>query len=160
MTMIEAREVVRAAQGAKGSTLMVDQKLRWQSADSDAAQGAARRAGRDDRLDRLRVPASHHADDHGWGGGRRWRIPFLHDMAPHHVDLMRACTGLECRQVMAVGVAPPMELATRGLPGVDAISPSNRGWRRSLTATMVGARLGTPQDGIITVMGEQGMLRL
>jgi len=69
MTTTEAREVVRAARGAEGSTLMVDQNYRWRPQTQTLRKALRGRAGRDDRLDRLRVPAGHHADDHGWVAG-------------------------------------------------------------------------------------------
>ena len=158
MTMTEAREVVRAARGAKGSTLMVDQNYRWRPQTQ-----TLRKALRDGRVGTIasigyefRQAITRTTTD-GWR--EKMAHPFLHDMAPHHVDLMRACTGLECRQVMAVGVRPPWSWY-QGLPGVDAILSFEQGVSVAYTGTMVGRGLGTPQDGIITVMGEQGMLRL
>jgi len=85
--------------------------------------------------------------------------PFLHDMAPHHFDFLRACTGLECVQVMAAGARPAWNWY-QGLPGVDAILSFERGVSASYTGTMVARGLATPQDGIITVVGGGGTLRL
>jgi len=85
--------------------------------------------------------------------------PFLHDMAPHHFDLLRACTGLECQHVMAAGVRPPWSWY-KGVPGVDAVLAFEPGVSASYTGTMVARGLATPQDGIITAVGEGGTLRL
>jgi hypothetical protein len=46
--------------------------------------------------------------------------PYLHDVAVHHFDLLRACAALECAAVLARGTRPPWSWY-RGLPGVDAV---------------------------------------
>jgi predicted dehydrogenase len=158
MTMAEARNIVRAARQAKGSTVMVDQNYRWRP--QTQTLRAALRAGRVGRIASIvyefRQPIRRTTTD-GW---REQMVhPFLHDMAPHHFDLMRACTGLECRQVMAVGVRPSWNWY-KGLPGVDAILSFDQGLSVSYSGTMVARGLNTPQDGIVTVMGEKGALRL
>jgi predicted dehydrogenase len=80
-------------------------------------------------------------------------------MAPHHFDLLRACTGLECQKVMAAGVRPSWSWY-KGVPGVDALFTFERGVSACYTGSMVARGLATPQDGIITVVGEGGALRL
>jgi predicted dehydrogenase len=158
MTMAEAREVVRAARGAKGSIVMVDQNYRWRPQTQTLRQ--ALREGRIGKVASITYEfrqAITRTTTDGWR--EQMAHPFLHDMAPHHFDLMRACTGLDCQQVMAVGVRPSWNWY-KGLAGVDAILSFEQGISVSYTGTMVARGLGTPQDGIITAMGEQGMLRL
>jgi predicted dehydrogenase len=158
MTLAEAGEIIRAARRAKSSTVMVDQNYRWRPQTQTLRQ--ALREGRIGKLASIayefRQSITRTTTD-GWR--EQMAHPFLHDMAPHHFDLMRACTGLECLQVMAVGVRPPWNWY-KGLPGVDAILSFDQKLSVSYTGTMVARGLGTPQDGIITVMGEGGALRL
>jgi predicted dehydrogenase len=158
MTLAEAAEIVRASRRAKGSVLMVDQNYRWRPQTQ-----TLRKALRDGRTGKIgsithefRQSITRTTTD-GWR--EQMAHPFLHDMAVHHFDLLRACTGLECLQLVAVGVRPPWNWY-KGLPGVDAILTFGQGVSVSYTGTMVARGIGTPQDGIIAVMGEQGMLRL
>ena len=48
----------------------------------------------------------------------------------------------------------------RGVPAVDAILTFDLGMSVSYTGTMVARGFTTPQDGIITLVGEGGTLRL
>jgi predicted dehydrogenase len=158
MTMGESREVIRAARKAAGSVVMVDQNYRWRPQTQ-----TLRRAVGDGRIGRLasishifRQPILRTTTD-------AWREqmphPYLHDMAVHHFDLLRACTGLECREVVAAGVRPPWSWV-KGVPGVDAVLTFDQDVSVSYSGTMVARGLATPQDGIMTLMGEEGMLRL
>jgi predicted dehydrogenase len=158
MTMAEAADIVRAARCSPASVVMVDQNYRWRPQNR-----TLRQAVRDGRIGRVasvsyeyRQPITRTTTD-------AWREqmphPFLHDMAPHHFDLLRASTGLECQQVMAVGVRPAWSWY-KGVPSVDAILSFEQGVSASYTGSMVARGLATPQDGIITVVGEGGTLRL
>jgi predicted dehydrogenase len=158
MTMAEAGEIVRAARLAPASVVMVDQNYRWRPQTRTLRQGV-----RDGRIGAIgsigyeyRQPITRATTD-AWR--EKMPHPFLHDMAPHHFDLLRACTGLECEQVMARGVRPAWNWY-QGVPGVDAILSFERGVSASYTGSMVARGLATPQDGIITVVGERGTLRL
>jgi predicted dehydrogenase len=158
MTMAEAREIVRAARRVPAAVVMVDQNYRWRPETRTLRQ--AIRGGRIGAVGAIgheyRQPITRTTTD-------AWREqmphPFLHDMAPHHFDLLRACTGLECVQVMAAGARPAWNWY-QGLPGVDAILSFERGVSASYTGTMVARGLATPQNGIVTVVGEDGTLRL
>jgi predicted dehydrogenase len=158
MTMAEAAEIVQAARRTPASVVMVDQNYRWRP--QTRALRDAVRAGRIGRLGAVtyeyRQPITRTTTD-------AWREqmphPFLHDMAPHHFDLLRACTGLECERIMAAGTRPVWNWY-KGVPGVDAVLAFEQGVSASYTGTMVARGLATPQDGIITVVGEGGTLRL
>jgi predicted dehydrogenase len=158
MTMAEATEIVRAARRTPASVVMVDQNYRWRP--QTRALRDAVRAGRIGRVGAVsyeyRQPITRTTTD-------AWREqmphPFLHDMAPHHFDLLRACTGLECEHIMAVGVRPPWNWY-KGISGVDAVLVFDHGVSACYTGSMVARGLATPQDGIITVVGEGGTLRL
>ncbi len=158
MDMIEAGEVVRAARQAKGAIVMVDQNYRWRPQTQTLRQAVLE--GRIGRVlsagYEFRQPIVRTTTD-------AWREqmphPYLHDMAIHHFDLLRACTGQECAQVVAVGVRPTWSWY-QGVPGVDAILSFDQGMRVSYTGSMVARGFATPQDGIITLVGEGGTLRL
>jgi predicted dehydrogenase len=158
MTMGEAAEIVRAARRSPTSVVMVDQNYRWRPQTRTLRQAVC-----DGRIGKIgsigyeyRQPITRTTTD-AWR--ERMPHPFLHDMAPHHFDFLRACTGLECRQVIAVGVRPAWNWY-QGLPGVDAILTLEEGVSASYSGTMVARGLATPQDGIITVVGDGGTLRL
>lgn len=158
MTMAEAGEIVRAVRQAKGATLMVDQNYRWRPHNQ-----ALRRAVREGKIGQVVSVGYEFRQNIARGTTDAWRErmphPFLHDMAIHHFDLLRATTGLDCREVFAAGVRPAWSMYA-GVPGVDAIFTFEGGLRANYTGTMVARGLGTPQDGIITLMGEKGTLRL
>ncbi len=158
MTMAEAAEIVQAARRSPASVVMVDQNYRWRP-----QTRTLRQAVRDGRIGRIGSVGYEYRQAITRTTTDAWREqmphPFLHDMAPHHFDLLRACTGLECRQVMAVGVRPPWNWY-KGLPGVDAILAFEQGVSACYSGTMVARGWATPQDGIVTVIGENGALRL
>ena len=158
MTMAEAREIVRTARRSPRAVAMVDQNYRCR-----IQTRTLRQAVRDGRIGKLGSVSYEYRQPITRATTDAWREqmphPFLHDMAPHHFDLLRACTGLECQHVMAVGVRPPWNWY-KGVPGVDAIFTFEQGVSASYTGTMVARGLATPQDGIITMVGEQGTLRL
>jgi predicted dehydrogenase len=158
MDIAEAAEIVRAARRAPDTILMVDQNYRWRPhtaalrrAIREGAIGRAMSVGYEFRQAVVRTTTD------------AWREqmphPYLHDMAIHHFDLLRACIGRECSEVMAVGVRPSWSWY-RGLPGVDSLLAFDQGLSVSYTGTMVARGFTTPQDGIITVVGEGGTLRL
>jgi predicted dehydrogenase len=156
--MTEAAAIVRAARRAKGAIAMVDQNYRWRP--QTRALGKAVRDGRVGRAMSVgyefRQTITRTTTD-------AWREhmphPFLHDMVVHHFDLLRAITGQECAEVFARGVSPPWNWY-KGLPGVDAILTFDQGMSVSYTGSMVARGFTTPQDGIITLVGEGGTLRL
>ncbi len=158
MTMAEAAEIVRAARRTPASVVMVDQNYRWRP--HTRALRDAVRSGRFGKLGSLsyeyRQPITRTTTD-AWR--EKMPHPFLHDMAPHHFDLLRACTGLECERVMAAGARPPWSWY-KGVPGVDALLAFEQGVNACYTGTMTARGLATPQEGIITVVGEGGTLRL
>jgi predicted dehydrogenase len=158
MTMAEATEIIRAARRVPEAVVMVDQNYRWRP-QTQTLRGAIRegRIGQIVSVGYAFRQAITRTTTDAWR--EQMRHPFLHDMAPHHFDLLRACTGLECRLVTAVGVRPPWSWYA-GVPGVDAIFTFERSVSVSYSGTMAGRGLETPQEGIVTFMGEGGVLRL
>jgi len=158
MDMTEAGEIVRAARRAPGAVVMVDQNYRWRP-----HTRALRQAVRDGKIGRV-VSASHEfrqaitrTTTEAWR--EQMPHPYLHDMAVHHFDLLRACIGLDCTEVMALPVRPPWNWY-QGLPAVDVILTFPHGLIVTYTGSMVARGFTTPQDGIITLVGEGGTLRL
>lgn len=158
MDMTEAAAVVRAARRSGGAILMVDQNYRWRP-----HTRALRRAIREGRIGRVASATYEFRQGIVRPTTDGWREemphPYLHDIAIHHFDLLRACTGQECAEVAAAPVRPPWSWY-RGLPALDAILTFDQGVSVSYTGTMVARGFTTPQDGIITVVGEGGTLRL
>jgi predicted dehydrogenase len=158
MTLREARDVVLAARRAAGAVCMVDQNYRWRPQTQ-----ALRRAVRDGAIGAVGAVSCEFRQSITRTTTDAWREemphPYLLDMAVHHFDLLRACTGLECVSAVARGVRPPWSWY-RGLPGVDALFAFAEGVGVSYTGSMVARGLATPQDGIITMVGERGALRL
>jgi predicted dehydrogenase len=158
MDMTEAAEIVRAARKAKGAIVMVDQNYRWRP-----QTRALRRAIREERVGRAASIGYEFRQAITRTTTDAWREqmphPYLHDMAVHHLDLLRACTGQECTELAAFPVRPTWSWY-RGLPAVDAILTFDQGLTVCYTGTMVARGFITPQEGIITVVGEGGTLRL
>jgi predicted dehydrogenase len=158
MNMAEAAEIVQAARRSPASVVMVDQNYRWRP-----QTRTLRQAVRDGRIGTIGSLGYEYRQAITRTTTDAWREqmphPFLHDMAPHHFDLLRACTGLECRQITAVGVRPAWNWY-KGLPGADAILAFDGGVSASYSGNMVARGWTTPQDGLISVVGEGGTLRL
>jgi predicted dehydrogenase len=158
MDMVEAAAIVQAARRAEGSILMVDQNYRWRPQTM-----ALRRAAREGKVGRVESASFEFRQAIGRPTTDAWREqmphPYLHDMAVHHFDLLRACTGQECTELVAWGGRPAWS-GYRGLPAVDAILAFGQGLSVGYTGSMVARGFFTPQDGIITLVGEGGTLRL
>ena len=158
MDMVEAAEIVGAARRAPKCVVMVDQNYRWRP-----ETRALRRAAREGRIGRVVSGGFEFRQAITRGTTEAWREqmphPYLHDMIVHHFDLLRAATGQECSEVVAWGVRPPWNWY-QGLPGVDALLSFEQGMQVAYTGTMVARGYATPQNGVITLVGEGGTLRL
>ena len=158
MDMAEAADIVRAARRAPGVVLMVDQNYRWRPHTQ-----ALQRAVRQGKIGRVVSAGIEFRQAITRTTTDAWREqmahPYLHDMIVHHLDLLRATTGQECVELIAWGVRPPWSWY-RGLPGVDVLLAFDGGMQASYAGMMVAQGYTTPQDGIITLIGEGGTLRL
>lgn len=158
MDMAEAAAIVRAARHAGSALVMVDQNYRWRPQTQ-----TLRRAVREGKIGRVRSIGYEFRQAITRTTTDAWREhmphPYLHDMVVHHFDLLRAITAQECTEVFARGLRPPWTWY-EGLPGVDAILTLEQGIGVSYTGTMVARGFTTPQEGIITLVGEGGTLRL
>jgi predicted dehydrogenase len=157
MSMTEGAEVLRAARRAPEKIVMVDQNYRWRPQNRTLRRVVRERLGRVATLTyEFRQPITRTTTD-------AWREqmphPSLHDMAVHHFDLMRLWLGLECRELVAVGTRPAWSWY-QGLPAVDVILSFEQGVTASYTGSMVAKGFATPQDGLVTIVGENGTARL
>jgi predicted dehydrogenase len=154
----EAGAIVTAARRARGIVVMVSQNYRWQAHALTLRRSIA--GGRIGRLTSARYESRESVQRRT---REAWREqmphPFLHDTAIHHFDILRAWTGQECVEVMAVAVPSPWSWYW-GLPTVEAILTFDQGLIVNYTGTMVARGLVTPKYGLATVVGEDGTLRL
>jgi len=158
MDMAEAAEIVRAARRAPRCVVMVDQNYRWRP-----ETRALRRAVREGRIGQVLSGTFEFRQAITRGTTDAWREqmphPYLHDMIVHHFDMLRATTGQECAELVAWGLRPPWSWY-QGLPGVDGLLSFEGGMQVAYTGTMVARGFATPQNGIVTLVGETGTLRL
>jgi predicted dehydrogenase len=89
----------------------------------------------------------------------RMAEPFLLDFAIHHFDLIRYLTGDEARRVIGGSFRPPWSWFD-GNAAAAAILTMRGGAVVHFGGTMVSQSLETPQEGLITVIGEKGTLHL
>ena len=137
---------------------MVDQNYRWRPQTQTLRRAIKEgRIGKIASLSYIFRQSIQRTTRDGWR--EQMAHPYLNDMSVHHFDLLRASTGLECLKVVANGVRPPWTWV-KGVPAVDAMMMFEQDVSVTYSGTMVARGLLTPQDGIITVIGEKGMLQL
>ena len=85
--------------------------------------------------------------------------PFLLDFAIHHFDLMRYLTGDEVTRVIGLSFRPSWSWFENN-SAAAAILTMRGGAVVDYGGTMVSLGLETPQEGLITVIGEKGTLHL
>jgi predicted dehydrogenase len=94
-------------------------------------------------------------------GGWREQMaePLLLDFAIHHFDLMRYLLGDEPRRVVGRSFRPSWSWFEGNSAGA-AIVEMQGGTVIDYGATMVSTGLETPQEGLITIIGDRGTLHL
>jgi predicted dehydrogenase len=158
MTMKEGRAIVAAAQDHPGRVVMVNQNFRWRPHTLALRQaigsGQIGRPGHmflecRQQIRRKTVDA--------------WREqmpePFLLDYAIHHFDLMRYLTAEEPKVAVGVSFQPSWSWFS-GNAAAAAIVTMESGLVVNYGGTMVSQGLETPQEGVITVIGNKGTLHL
>lgn len=85
--------------------------------------------------------------------------PFLLDYAIHHFDLMRYLTGDEATRAMGLSFRPSWSWF-KDNAAAAAIVTMRSGTVVDYGGTIVSQGLETPQDGLISVIGEKGTLHL
>ncbi len=89
----------------------------------------------------------------------RMAEPYLLDFAIHHFDLLRYITRDEVTRVIGVSFRPSWSWFEGG-SAAAAILTMKSGAVVNYDGTMVSLGLETPQEGLITVIGEKGTLHL
>ncbi len=158
MTMDEGRAIFQAARDHPDRVVMVSQNFRWRPHTLTLRKAIGNgRIGRPghimfecrQQIRRKTVDA--------------WREqmpdPFLLDYAIHHFDLMRYLTGEEPREAVGVSFQPTWSWF-EGNAAAAAIVTMESGLVVNYGGTMVSHGLETPQEGLITVIGERGTLHL
>jgi predicted dehydrogenase len=157
-TADEARVIVKAAAARPDRVVMVSQNFRWRphtrTLRRALAEGLVGRPGHlmlecRQQIRRTTVDA--------------WREqmadPFLLDFAIHHLDLIRYLTGEEAREVVGTSFRPPWSWFA-GDAAAAAVITMASGLVVDYGGTMVAPGGETPQEGLITVLGERGALHL
>jgi predicted dehydrogenase len=93
----------------------------------------------------------------GWR--ERMAEPYLLDFAIHHFDLIRCVLGDEPVSVVGRSFRPGWSWFD-GNSAAAALIRMRRGTEVGYTGTMVSSGFETPQEGVITIVGEKGSLRL
>ncbi len=156
--MAGAQAVYEAARKQPERVVMVNQNFRWrphvQSLRRGIREGLAGRVGHlmlacRQQIRRTTVDA--------------WREnmpePFLLDFAIHHFDLIRYLTGEEATWVVGRSFRPSWSWLD-GNTAAAAILTLGSGAVVDFGGTMVAQGAETPQEGLITVIGDTGALRL
>jgi predicted dehydrogenase len=156
--MSGARAVFEETQKHPDRVVMVDQNFRWrphiQSLRLGIREGLIGRVGHimfecQQQIRRKTVDA--------------WREnmpePFLLDFAIHHFDLIGYLTGDEVARVIGLSFRPSWSWF-EGNSAATAILTQQGGAIVDYGGTMVSLGSETPQEGLITVIGEKGSLHL
>lgn len=158
MNLDEARSIVAAQAAHPDQVVMVTQNFRWRP--HTIAMRKAVQGGVIGRLAHVAL-ACRQAIKRGTTDSWREKMadPYLGDFAIHHFDLLRYVTGLEFEEVFATSFRPPGSWLD-GHGAAAALMKMTGGVVASYHGTMVAPGSVTPQEGLINVIGESGMLQL
>lgn len=153
-----ARSVFEEAQRHPGRVVMVNQNFRWrphiQAFRKAVREGLAGPPGHILCECRQQI---HRKTVDAWR--EKMPEPYLLDFAIHHFDLLRFLTGDEPVRLTGMSFRPPWSWFESS-PAAAAILTLRSGAVVSYGGTMVSRGLETPQEGLITVIGEKGTLHL
>jgi predicted dehydrogenase len=156
--MAGVRAVCEGMREHPGQVIMVNQNFRWRPHVQALRQGIR---------ERLVGPIGHIMFECRQQIRRKtvgaWREkmaePYLLDFAIHHFDLMRYLTGDEVTRVVGSSFRPSWSWF-EGNSAAAAILTTRGGIVVDYGGTMVSQGLETPQEGLITAIGEKGTLHL
>lgn len=158
LDMASAQAVYEESRRHPDSTLMVNQNFRWRP--HVQALRKAIQEGMIGRVGHLMVECRQQLRRTTVGGWReRMPDPYLLDFAIHHFDMMRYTTEDEPAQVIAKSFRPSWSWL-EGNPAAVAIVTMRNGAVVDYGGTMVSLGLETPQEGLVTVIGEKGTLHM
>jgi predicted dehydrogenase len=158
LEMAGARAVYEEAGRHPNQIAMVDQNFRWRP-----HVQALRKAVQDGlvgRIGHLMIECRQQIRRTTVGGWReKMPDPYLLDFAIHHFDMMRYVTGDEAVRVIGQSFRPSWSWL-EGNPAAGAIVTMRNGAVVDYGGTMVSLGLETPQEGLVTVIGEKGTLHM
>lgn len=158
MTMAEGRAVLEASRARPDRVVMVNQNFRWRP--HTLALARAVRDGTIGRPAHVTLECRQQIRRTTVDGWREQMVePYLLDFAVHHFDLLRAVTGDEPREVVATSFRPGWSWFA-GNSAAAAIVTMASGCVVGYGGTMVAQGFETPQEGLLTVIGERGTLHL
>lgn len=158
MTMAEARAILAAVGRRPDRVVMVNQNFRWRP--HTTALSRAVRDGLIGRPGHVMVECRQQIRRTTVDAWREQMAePYLLDFAIHHFDLLRYVTGDEPREVVATSFRPAWSWFA-GNSAAAAIVTMESGLVVDYGGTMVSQGLETPQEGLVTVIGERGTLHL
>ena len=153
-----ARAAYEETQKHPGRVVMLNQNYRWRPHTQ-----TLRKAIREERVGRIghilyecRQQVRRKTVD-AWR--EKMPEPYLLDFAIHHFDLMRFLTGDEPTRLIGMSFRPSWSWFENN-PAAAAILTLRSGAVADYGGTMVSLGLETPQEGLITVIGEKGTLHL
>lgn len=158
MDLPGAKAVFEEALKHPGSAVMVNQNFRWrphiQTLRKAIREGHIGRIGH--ILYECRQQIRRKTAD-GWR--EKMPDPYLLDFAIHHFDLLRYLTGDEPARLMGMSFRPGWSWFA-GDTAAAAIITLQSGAVADYGGTMVSQGWDTPQEGLITLIGEKGTLHL
>jgi len=156
--MAGARAVYEETLKHPDQMVMVDQNYRWRPHIQSLRQGI--REGLVGRIGHIMFECRQQIRRKTVGGWReKMPEPFLLDFAIHHFDLMRYLTCNEVTRVMGLSFRPSWSWFENN-SAAAAILTMRGGAVVDYGGTMVSMGSETPQEGLITVIGEKGTLHL
>ncbi len=153
-----ARTVYEEARRHSDLAVMVNQNYRWRPHIQALRRGI--RGGLIGRIGHLMFEVRQQIRRTTVDGWREKMLdPFLLDFAIHHFDLIRYLTGDEATRVTGQSFRPAWSWFD-GNSAASAIISMRNGTVVDYGGTMVSLGAETPQEGLITVIGENGTLHL
>jgi predicted dehydrogenase len=153
-----ARAVFEEARRHPDQVVMVDQNYRWRPHIQSLLRGI--REGLVGHIGHIMFECRQQIRRRTVGAWReKMPEPFLLDFAIHHFDLIRYLTGDEVTQVIGLSFRPSWSWFENN-SAAAAILTMRGGAVVDYGGTMVSMGLETPQEGLITVIGEKGTLHL
>jgi predicted dehydrogenase len=158
LDMASAQVVYEEAGRHPGLTVMVNQNFRWRPHVQTLRK--AIQDGLIGRVGHIMIECRQQLRRTTVGGWReKMPDPYLLDFAIHHFDMMRYVTGDEPVRVIGQSFRPSWSWL-EGNPAAVAIVTMRNGAVVDYGGTMVSLGLETPQEGLVTVIGDKGTLHV
>ena len=150
--------IVDAARRCPDRVVMVNQNFRWRPHVQSLRRAV--QAGAIGHIAQVMIECRQQIRRTTIDGWRERMIePYLLDFAIHHFDLIRYVLGDEPASVVGRSFRPAWSWFD-GNSAAAAVLAMQSGIEVGYTGTMVSSGFETPQEGVITIIGEKGTLRL